>query len=181
MRELKFRVWKPRQKSMFYPKETIDIIQLPQVMLDNGTDILMEYMNKKDKDGKEIYEGDIIVYRSVSRKTLATNDNGLVTYEPEEPIIKTEILEVVFEHCAFCFRNEINILTPLFTVMKYDERQLLNDIVGCWDRYDFDLQADVEYLMKEHNLNSKDELIDYLGVSVIGNIYENQELLTNGI
>lgn len=63
-REIKFRAWDSDDKTMWY-MEKLESDQLPNevlsVFLDEyyGCD-LMQYTGIKDKDGKEIYEGDIV-------------------------------------------------------------------------------------------------------------------------
>ena len=74
MRTIKFRAWKQSQKAMFYPVETINIIDLPQVMLEKGDDILMQFTGLLDKNGKEIYEGDIIKDQWSERYTVTFED-----------------------------------------------------------------------------------------------------------
>jgi len=63
-REIKFRAWDETNKIMFTPESQIghlwsfDCINgIPQ-----SSGILMQYTGLKDKNGKEIYEGDIIGY-----------------------------------------------------------------------------------------------------------------------
>jgi len=61
MREIKFRAWDKKKEQMHYGVETWD--ELPFIINPQGifTDfILMQYTGLKDKNGKEIYEGDIL-------------------------------------------------------------------------------------------------------------------------
>ena len=54
MREIKFRAWNNAEKKM-YP-EVEDIRERYEIYL-------MQYTGLKDKNGKEIYEGDIVEYK----------------------------------------------------------------------------------------------------------------------
>ena len=61
MREIKFRVWDPKTKSMFnsaYVDLTHGKLELQMVK----DAILMQYTGLKDKQNREIYEGDIVKY-----------------------------------------------------------------------------------------------------------------------
>jgi len=61
MRTIKFRAWENYLKIMLPP---IDLSQNPKYWewnFDSDDKILMQYTGLKDKNGKEIYEGDIVV------------------------------------------------------------------------------------------------------------------------
>lgn len=58
MREIKFRAWDKINKKMVTRNELN--FSIPFDKHNNGNDILMQFTGLKDKNGKEIYEGDIL-------------------------------------------------------------------------------------------------------------------------
>ena len=65
MRELSFRIWDKKEKTMFLSPIEIEHLgswfdaHLPGAIADTGNKIVMQYTGLKDKNGKKIFEGDI--------------------------------------------------------------------------------------------------------------------------
>jgi uncharacterized phage protein (TIGR01671 family) len=67
MREIKFRAWAKEQKIMVYSDDFTNINPIKRLnaffhWIQDLKPELMQYTGLKDKNGKEIYEGDVIVY-----------------------------------------------------------------------------------------------------------------------
>ena len=64
MREIKFRAWDKVLKKMWWPRDFIQgemgIFECDVTIVGDECE-LMQYTGLKDKDGKEIYEGDIVI------------------------------------------------------------------------------------------------------------------------
>jgi uncharacterized phage protein (TIGR01671 family) len=60
MREIKFRVWHYNEMVYFEPQDSWQALKYHFDECDDRPEWLMQYTGLKDKNGKEIYEGDIL-------------------------------------------------------------------------------------------------------------------------
>jgi uncharacterized phage protein (TIGR01671 family) len=134
MREIKFRAWDTELKEWIKcdkPGDCVNVaIAFPKSI------VLMQSTGIKDKNGKEIYEGDILLIKTKSWK----EETGNPCWEKEVVWIKSDTLC----HTKAYFDFE--------TKKKWDNGYSYDD----WD----------------------DKWESCKNIKVIGNIYENPELLT---
>lgn len=153
-REIKFRAWHKVQKRMFdvYGFDKMNVYEDSienQARLVHSIEncVLLEFTGLKDKNGKEVYEADIVkfVYYPLG--------NNRDAYE------YSHIKIVVFRSGQFGFITKLQLNTQLQPDKCYSHQRNTREIYKTGDYFerDIDLEAD--------------------RVEVIGSIYENPELM----
>ena len=84
MREIKFRAWDKKNKKFVY----LELLNNREIKVDSfeATNIesWKQYTGLKDKNGKEIYEGDIILYSDIVEPKIVEFRKGVFCYKMHE-------------------------------------------------------------------------------------------------
>jgi len=104
MREIKFKIWYQKTKEMSVSINVWNLPDIDMVMLNKP--ILLQYTGLKDKNGIDIYEGDIM---RIKEHKVTKHETGRVITIPEQLAV------VVFKDTEFRAENKKRIFPLNFT------------------------------------------------------------------
>ena len=89
MREIKFRVWDITTRTMDFDPLIYGSNEMGECWINNSIKreqdkgiVFMQFTGLKDKNGKEIYEGDILEFETINAQVAGyKNRKGIVEYE----------------------------------------------------------------------------------------------------
>lgn len=102
MRDIKFRAWDESTKIMHYPASDMmwDVAHIIK-----SFEPIMQYTGLKDKNGKEIYEGDVVRILYTDWASKAESDSRTL----EQYLIDiAHVMIVIWSHNGFYVSNKIN-------------------------------------------------------------------------
>ena len=159
MREIKFRA---KHGKEWVCGDLHLLSKMPHIHTDPFTkksiniETIGQYTGLRDKNGKEIYEGDIIRYTDVNSHSVDPIGDGFTSYIEHWATIRKDV--VVFSNGTFLVND-----SPL-AWLGFDTIGDLKDCLGIPEDEDCDVNGTVI-----------DESL--VGIEVIGNIYDNPKLV----
>ena len=125
MREIKFRAWSKESNYLLSWREVLDYIKDVGIGIFTDSNFnLMQYTGLKDKNGKEIYEGDIV--KAKFRYDTDKED------KPAKNSAKFEVQYKIDQHCQFCgfslFPSDFSTIEVIGNI--YENPYLIKEVIN---------------------------------------------------